>query len=82
MIASVYFPSLEAFEAVLQHPTNAEVMNENDIMFFTRHPLRAAGWRPAVDKLAAAGVHWARGLRSSAGESANDSVRDLLYLDR
>jgi uncharacterized protein (TIGR02118 family) len=28
IIASVYFPSLEAFQAALQHPSNAEVMDD------------------------------------------------------
>jgi len=28
IIASVYFPSLEAFQAALQHPSNDDVMND------------------------------------------------------
>ena len=28
IIASVYFPSIEAFQAALQHPTNAAVMDD------------------------------------------------------
>lgn len=28
MIASVYFPSIETFQAALQHPSNTEVMDD------------------------------------------------------